>query len=318
MMSLRLGHCVRPTLIALALMLTPAAMAQSPRPAPAPPLEPSRANVIYGMYSGLALLMDVYQPADGNRVGLVFIPGSGWGAPLDMSAKPLKEDATVRRTVQRLVGGGYTVFVIDHRAAPRFHYPDQLDDARRAVRFIRHHAAEYRIDAIRLGGLGYSSGANLIALLAVRPDEPAASDADPVNRESSRLQCVVADATPTDLTHPTAPAAFQMLTAYLGMPVTPALTPDSDVYKRLAEASPITYVTADDPPMLFAHGVNDPIVPIDTVHAMASRLTAAGVRTRVIDVAGGSHWPLDKPGGPDLADETLAWFDQCFRPPASR
>jgi acetyl esterase/lipase len=301
--------------LALLLTQTPAVTAPA-----APTLEPTRANVIYGMYSGLALLLDVYQPADAaqNHIGLLLIPGSGWAAPMDMSARPLKEDATVRRLMQRLLAGGYTVFVIDHRAAPRFHYPDQLDDARRAARFIRHHAADFGIEATRLGGLGYSSGANLIALLAVQPGEPAATDADPVNHESSRLQCVVADATPTDLTHPSSPAAFQMLTAYLGQPVAAPLAADSDVARRLVEASPITYITADDPPMLFVHGVNDPIVPIDTVHAMASRLTAAGVRTRVIDVAGASHWPLDKPGAPDLADETLGWFDSCFRPPASR
>ena len=38
-------------------------------------------NVIYGMYSGLALLMEVYYPEQSNGYGVVFISGSGWNAP---------------------------------------------------------------------------------------------------------------------------------------------------------------------------------------------------------------------------------------------
>jgi hypothetical protein len=48
-------------------------------------------NVVYGMYSGLALLMDVYYPEDPNGYGIVFISGSGWSAELSLDATPLKE-----------------------------------------------------------------------------------------------------------------------------------------------------------------------------------------------------------------------------------
>jgi hypothetical protein len=41
-------------------------------------------NVVYGMYSGLALLLDVHYPAQPNGFGIVFIAGSGWNAPLAM------------------------------------------------------------------------------------------------------------------------------------------------------------------------------------------------------------------------------------------
>ena len=36
-------------------------------------------NVVYGMYSGLALLLDVYHPNEPNGYGVIFISGSGWG-----------------------------------------------------------------------------------------------------------------------------------------------------------------------------------------------------------------------------------------------
>ena len=48
-------------------------------------------NVVYAMYSGLALLLDVYHPEDPNGYGSVHISGSGWSAPLGPDASPLKE-----------------------------------------------------------------------------------------------------------------------------------------------------------------------------------------------------------------------------------
>ena len=48
-------------------------------------------NVVFGMYSGLALLMDVYYPENPNGYGIVFISGSGWTRELSLDATPLKE-----------------------------------------------------------------------------------------------------------------------------------------------------------------------------------------------------------------------------------
>ena len=56
-----------------------------------------RANVVYGMYSGTALLMDVYLPVESNGHGLIHINGSGWHAPLGYDATPLKTRAGLAR-----------------------------------------------------------------------------------------------------------------------------------------------------------------------------------------------------------------------------
>ena len=110
-------------------------------------------NVIYGMYSGLALLMDVHHPAQANGYGIVFVSGSGWQAPLNYGAVGLKE-AQIPIWAPPLLRAGYTVFAINHRAAPRFHYPTAVEDVQRAVRFVRHHARQFGIDPIRIGGIG--------------------------------------------------------------------------------------------------------------------------------------------------------------------
>src|SRR5205809_1693171 len=73
-------------------------------------------NVVYGMYSGTALLLDVHYPAKPNGFGVIFIPGSGWSAPLGYAAPPLKESDQVGMYVPSLTEAGYTVFAITHRA----------------------------------------------------------------------------------------------------------------------------------------------------------------------------------------------------------
>ncbi len=111
-------------------------------------------NVVYGMYSGLALLMDVHYPAEPNGYGLIWIGGSGWHAPTRYDARQLKE----RAVPQMFLDAGYTVFMINHRAAPRFRYPAAVEDAQRAVRFVRHNAERYGIDPDQLGAWSGEAG----------------------------------------------------------------------------------------------------------------------------------------------------------------
>ncbi|MBS1831680.1 MAG: alpha/beta hydrolase, partial [Acidobacteria bacterium] len=155
-------------------------------------------NVIYGMYSGAALLLDVHKPAKSNGRGVIFISGSGWQAPLGYGAPPLKGQQ-IPEWRGALLDAGFTVFAITHRAAPRFAYPAAIDDVQRAIRFVRHNAARYGIDPNRIGGVGGSSGGHLIALAAMLQAPGDASSGDAVDREPATLQCAVLRAAPTDM-----------------------------------------------------------------------------------------------------------------------
>ena len=157
-------------------------------------------NVVFGMYSGLALLMDVYHPENPNGYGIVFISGSGWTRELGLDATPLKESGQEEIYAVPLAAAGYTVFGINHRASPRFRHPAHLEDAQRAVRFVRHHADDFGIDPERIGAMGGSSGGHLVSMLGVLDGSGAGEDSSPVNRESAKVQVVVARAAPTDLT----------------------------------------------------------------------------------------------------------------------
>jgi acetyl esterase/lipase len=269
-------------------------------------------NVVYGMYSGSALLLDVHYPAKANGFGVLFIPGSGWNAPLGYAAPPLKESPQVAMYVPSLLQAGYTVFALTHRATPTFRYPAPLEDVQRAVRFIRHNASTFGIDAARIGGAGGSSGAHLISLLATMDGTGDPSDPDATNRESAKIQCAVARAAPIDLTQMSPSLGVPLVSLLLGARIDETTVKGSVEYKTAVAASPITYVSADDPPVLLMHGDADRTVPFHQSELMEAALRKVNVPVKLIRIEGGDHGP-DFPGAknpPDYKGEMVKWFDR--------
>jgi acetyl esterase/lipase len=272
-------------------------------------------NVVYGMYSGSAMLLDVHHPAKPNGLGIVFIAGSGWNAPLGYSAAPLKESPQVQMYVPSLTEAGYTVFALTHRATPTFRYPAPLEDVQRAVRFIRHNAGKYGIDAARIGGSGGSSGAHLVSMLATLDGAGDQTDPDPVNRESAKLQCIVARAAPIDLTRMEPSLGAGALALLLGARVVESTPKTSTEYKTAWGASPLNYVSKDDAPVLLVHGDADRTVPFHQSELMEAALKKVGVPVKLIRIEGGDHGP-NFPGAknpPDYKAEMVKWFDLHLR-----
>jgi len=267
-------------------------------------------NVVYGMHSGLALLMDIHYPEKANGYGLIVIMGSGWHMPLASNAGSLKDRAAGNSLLQRLVTAGYTVFAINHRAAPRFRYPAAVEDAQRAARFVRHHAKEYGIHPERLGGAGGSSRARLVSMLGTLDGKGDPEDPDPVNRESSRLRCVVAYAAPSDLGKVKTEAGLTAITSFVGVPLR-GTNPATAEYKQYLEASPITHVSSDDAPFLLVHGDADGTVPFEQSELMEAALRRAGVEVKLIRIPGGSHGANFEgaTNPPDFLGETVRWLD---------
>jgi acetyl esterase/lipase len=268
------------------------------------------------MYSGLALLLDVYRPGTSNGYGVIHIPGSGWRAPLGYDAQPLKESNQVEIFARPLAESGYTVFSINHRAAPRFQYPAAVEDAQRAVRYIRYHAARFGIDPNRIGAIGGSSGGHLVSLLGVLNGCGDARDPDRVNRESAKVQCVVARAAPVDF-QTMAPETGRpdTLASFLGLPTVRRTNPTSLVSRQYIEASPSTYISSNAPPFLLLHGDQDSVVPFAQAEQMHAALKDVGVPTKLIRISGGEHGPTF-PGAedpPDYVGATIQWFDQHLR-----
>jgi acetyl esterase/lipase len=273
-------------------------------------------NVVYGMYSGTALLMDVHYPKESNGYGVLFIWGSGWHAPLSLSSPQLKD----RGSFPPLTEAGYTVFVINHRAAPRFRYPSAVEDAQRAVRFIRHMADHYGVDDERLGGVGGSSGAHLVSMLGTLEGSGNSEDPDPVNRQSAKLQCVVTFAAPTNLAVLSSESGTPAVTSFVGMrPLSRGMSKENRTY---SEASPTSHVSANDSPFLLIHGDADSTVPFEQAELLERALQETGLEVRLVRVPKGPHgilpqllregWLPTLEGRFEVA-EVVGWFDRHLR-----
>jgi acetyl esterase/lipase len=270
------------------------------------------------MYSGLALLLDVHSPEKPNGYGVIFIAGSGWSSPLAYDARQLKETSEAGTYLKPLVERGFTVFALNHRSVPRFLYPAAVEDVQRAVRFIRLNARRFAIDPDRIGAAGLSSGGHLASMLGVLDGKGDPQDADPVNRESAKVQCVVALEAATDLLrgYNRAPGAFHN---FLGVAANsgPSMLPKTSVeYRKFEEASPIHHVTRDDAPFLLIHGDTDQIVPFKHSELMEQALRTAGVEVKLLRVPGGGHGTTFHGPGfksednwPDYMTEMVRWFD---------
>jgi acetyl esterase/lipase len=274
------------------------------------------------MYSGLALLMDVYRPEKPNGRAVICIQGSGWSSPIRYDAVPITSRSEIVELAWRLSAAGYTAFTINHRAAPRFRFPAQIEDAQRAVRFVRSRASEYGVDPARIGALGTSSGGHLAELLGTMSGEGAPDDSDPVNRLSAKVQVVVAYFAPADLVKMSldstrAGAVVSMIGAEYQDPNARRPMPGrADDAENLSyrEASPITHVSAGDASMLLLHGEADEMVRIVHSELMLDALRKAGVDARLIRVPGGKHgWrfqlPENDPRPAEYWAEAMKWFD---------
>jgi acetyl esterase/lipase len=300
-------------LVALCVALLPRLVAaQPPTTVKLPPID---RNVIYGMYSGTALVMDVHRPEQPNGYGILFVAGSGWQAPPTYGATPLKE-TQIQIWGPALRAAGYTVFAVNHRAAPRFHYPAAVEDVQRALRFIRHHARDYGVVPERIGGIGGSSGGHLIAMVASLAAPGLDGDPDPVNREPATLQTIVLRAPLVDLPKLMAvPAATALVVSFLEAPLAENV-PSS--MARWAQASPQTHVTAAMPPTLLIHGDADDLIPISQSTGFEAALRAAGVQTQLITVPGGRHaadfgYAQPLPGWQNYPALAAGWFDKYLK-----
>ena len=265
-----------------------------------------QSNIPYGMYSGAALLLDIYKPANPNGYGILYVSGSGWTTPFAYSAPELKSNGQSKLYATALANAGYTVFSVNHRSLPRFRYPAPVEDVQRAVRFIRHNAAKFGINPNKIGASGGSSGGHLVSMLGALDGRGLPTDPDPVERESAKVQCVVARAAPVDFLSGTNGSFLLGMTRPLPNDKTSA------EYRTHVEASPISHVTPDDPPFLLMHGDKDESVNISQSERMEAKLKSAGVPVKFLRIPGAAHGPTF-PGAinpQDYLGEMVRWFNQ--------
>ena len=106
--------------------------------------------------------MDIFTPKkDAKGVGVITVVSGGFVS---------SHESISPGFVKPLTDRGYTVFAVVHGSQPRYTIPEIVKDMNRAVRFIRYHAQEYRIDPDRLGISGASAGGHLSLMLGTAGD----------------------------------------------------------------------------------------------------------------------------------------------------
>lgn len=152
----------------------------------------------------------VYLPAPGtaNGAGILVIPGGGH--------REIWADHEGFRVAEWMSHHGIAALVLKYRLAREVGSTytvegTELDDARRAMRLIRHHASQWGVDTKRLGVIGFSAGGELAALVSSRPDIQSMKGDDEVSQESSsaNFQALIYPSIPTDMPlSRTTPPAF--------------------------------------------------------------------------------------------------------------
>lgn len=203
-----------------------------------------------------------------RRPAIVFIHGGGW----------YKGDKT-RDIFQELMveyaNKGYVTLSINYRLSNVAPFPAAVEDCRLAIRWLRAHAAEYGVDPERIAALGSSAGGYLTYMVAL-PDASDGLEGDgPYQDQSSRVQAAVPISAPSDFRAESFPADYDVSPdspwcRFLGG--TPQEKPDA-----ATKASPLSYVSKDDPPMLMVHFSGDPTVRVYHALTMDKALNEAGV-----------------------------------------
>ena len=277
-------------------------------------------DVVYGYKDGKALVMDVFTPAGPlNGAGVIQVVAGG------MTSNPRwSHGAAKRGSVQALLEKGYVVFAVAHSSQPKYSADEIGPDISRAVRFIRHRAERFDVHPQRIGIIGGSSGGQVSLFAATAPPPPNPEAEDPVDRESSEIQAVVAFFPGTDMANFGSPGTtivqhFHSLDYRIDAAFdfhrwdneTKRFERVTDPELRLEifrQNSPISHVNAGDPPVLLFHGNQDKLVPIQQSRLFVERLREANISHKLIVAEGKGHgWEL--PLGNQF-EEIVGWFDR--------
>jgi acetyl esterase/lipase len=222
---------------------------------------------------------------DAPRGAVLVCPGGGYLNRAPHEAEPI---------ARRFNACGYHAFVVHYRVAPHRH-PAPLLDASRALRLIRAHAAEWRVDPARIAVCGFSAGGHLTASLGVHYGMDVLNVGDDLDAISARPDALI-------LAYPVITSGefghrgcFDTL---LGLDAAPELL-------RLMSLE--LQVTPDTPPAFLWHTAEDGSVPVENSLLFATALHKHGVPFELHVYPHGRHGMGLAPEDPHVA----TWAELC-------
>lgn len=253
-------------------------------------------DITFGKGSDVDLKLDLYRQQthvesdESIQPAIVVIFGGGFRAG---------NKEMMRIFCEQYARAGFVVVAPSYRLLPNFRFPAPVEDVKCAVRWIRAHASEYRIDTDNIGAMGMSAGAHLSMMLGYMDPDDGMQGEGGHAEFSSKVQAVVNYAGAFDLTQlDWDPKKDSKVVDFMGK----KLQEDEPLYWR---ASPAAYVDEGDAPTLCIHGTRDPVVPYGQAVLAHAALLKAGVPTELKLVRGASHgwWGKDLQETQQLAIE---------------
>jgi acetyl esterase/lipase len=286
-------------LIVLVLVLAPVVSSAQKKDAPPPKSEVKNGvrierDISYVPDGDSSQRLDLYLPekrGDQPLPLLVWVHGGGWVA----GSKGENPGAALTAR------GEYATASVEYRFSDKAVFPAQIQDCQAAVRFLRANAKKYGLDPGRIGVWGGSAGGHLVALLGTAGGADAFPKVGGNEAESDRVQAVIDIFGPADFA-----AVKRQVAADKAVKNVFNFEDMSSPYAKLfgaipgeraeleKSASPITFVSKDDPPFLIIHGTADALVPYAQSTEFADALKRAGVDVVLQPVPGAGH------GGPQF------------------
>src|SRR5215204_2341766 len=218
---------------------------------------------------------------------IVVCPGGGYSHLSDV-----KEGSDVAKWLNSL---GISAFVLKYRLGMRYHEPNPLLDAARALRTVRSRAKEWNLDEKRIGILGFSAGGHLASTLGTHFDSGKTDATDPIERAGSRPDLMILIYPVITMGEFTHQGSKKNL---LGE------KPTGDLIKLYSNEQ---QVTKETPPTFLVHTMTDTAVPVENSLMFLSAVRKVGVPFEFHLYEQGPHGFGLAPTNPILA----SWADRC-------
>jgi acetyl esterase/lipase len=242
-------------------------------------------GVTFGRVGDVDLKLDIARPSKGRGPfpALVYIFGGGWGYYGGSRQQCLYY-------IELAAEKGYVAATIDHRLTSvkedgrtKYPFPAQIYDVKAAVRWMRANATRYQIDPNRIAVIGWSSGGHLALLLGLTSASDGLEGDSGNPGYSSEVQAVVSIAGMVEAVsfyrETNVPARVEVLLG--GGP--------EEVPEQYVKASPLTYISQDDPPVLFIRGDKDTSCPPSQADLLTKKAAEVGMALSLVVKQGQGH-----------------------------